>query len=32
MAQYYTSAHRCDEIVGQVLRALKETGFEKTRW
>jgi N-sulfoglucosamine sulfohydrolase len=29
MSQYYTSAHRCDEIVGEVLRALKETGFEE---
>lgn len=29
MAQYYTSAHRCDEIVGEVLRALKETGYEE---
>jgi N-sulfoglucosamine sulfohydrolase len=28
MAQYYTSAHRCDEALGEVLRALKETGFE----
>jgi N-sulfoglucosamine sulfohydrolase len=28
MAQYYSSAHRADEIVGSVLRALKETGFE----
>jgi N-sulfoglucosamine sulfohydrolase len=25
---YYTSAHRCDEIVGEVLRALKEAGLE----
>jgi len=29
MAQYYTSAHRCDEIVGEVLRALAETGLDK---
>jgi N-sulfoglucosamine sulfohydrolase len=29
LAQYYTSAHRCDETVGAVLRALKETGFEE---
>jgi len=28
MAQYYSSAHRCDEAVGEVLRALKESGFE----
>ncbi len=28
MAQYYTAAHRCDESVGQILLALKETGFE----
>ncbi len=29
LAQYYTCVHRCDETVGEVLRALKETGFEK---
>src|SRR5206468_10648753 len=29
LAQYYTSAHRCDETVGQILRALKESGFEE---
>jgi len=28
MAQYYSSVHRCDETVGEVLRALKESGFE----
>ncbi|MGQ9455310.1 MAG: sulfatase-like hydrolase/transferase [Armatimonadota bacterium] len=28
IAQYYAAVHRCDETVGQVLRALKETGFE----
>ena len=28
IAQYYSGVHRCDEIVGQVLRALKESGFE----
>ena len=27
-AQYYTSVHRCDETVGAILRALKESGFE----
>ena len=26
LAQYYTSAHRCDETVGQVLKALADTG------
>lgn len=29
IAQYYSGVHRCDEIVGDVLRALKETGFEE---
>lgn len=28
VAEYFTSVHRCDETVGQVLRALRETGFE----
>ncbi len=28
VAQYYSSAHRCDQTVGEVLRALKESGFE----
>jgi N-sulfoglucosamine sulfohydrolase len=28
LAQYFTSVHRCDETVGQVLRALKESGQE----
>lgn len=27
MAEYFTSVHRADEIVGAVLRALDETGF-----
>lgn len=26
LGQYFTSAHRCDETVGQILRALSETG------
>jgi len=29
VAQYLTSSHRCDQIVGEVLRALRETGFEQ---
>jgi len=29
VAEYYTSAHRCDETIGQVLRALKESGQEE---
>ena len=29
IAQYYTSVHRCDEIVGEVLGALTESGFEE---
>jgi N-sulfoglucosamine sulfohydrolase len=28
MAQYYTCVHRCDEAVGQILKALKESGME----
>jgi len=28
MAQYYSSAHRCDQTVGEVLRALKESGLD----
>ncbi len=28
IAQYYSSAHRCDETIGIVLRALQESGFE----
>lgn len=28
IAEYYTSVHRCDETVGAVLKALKESGFE----
>lgn len=26
MAEYYTSVHRCDEVVGAVLKALEESG------
>ena len=29
VAEYLTSVHRADQIVGQVLRALTENGFEK---
>ncbi len=29
VAQYFTAVHRCDEIVGEVLRALRETGLEE---
>lgn len=29
MAQYYSSAHRCDQTVGEVLRALAESGLEQ---
>ncbi len=29
LAQYFTSVHRCDETVGEVLRALSETGNEE---
>ncbi|MHC4172066.1 MAG: sulfatase family protein [Planctomycetota bacterium] len=28
VSEYFTSVHRCDQTVGQVLRALKDTGFE----
>jgi len=28
VSEYFTSVHRCDEIVGAVLQALKDTGFE----
>jgi N-sulfoglucosamine sulfohydrolase len=28
LAQYFTSVHRCDETVGQVLKALKDAGQE----
>ncbi|MDR3232376.1 MAG: sulfatase [Planctomycetaceae bacterium] len=28
VAQYYTSVHRCDETVGKILQALKESGLE----
>jgi len=27
IAQYFTSVHRCDETVGEILRALDESGF-----
>ncbi len=27
LAQFYTSVHRCDETVGEILRALRETGM-----
>ena len=29
IAQYFTAVHRCDETVGQILRALKESGMEE---
>ncbi|MHC4920821.1 MAG: sulfatase family protein [Planctomycetota bacterium] len=29
IAQYFTSVHRCDQTVGQILRALRESGLEK---
>lgn len=29
IAEYYTSVHRCDQVVGAVLRALQETGQEE---
>jgi N-sulfoglucosamine sulfohydrolase len=28
VAEYYTSVHRCDETVGKILQALKESGLE----
>ena len=28
VAQYFSAVHRCDETVGQILRGLKEIGFE----
>jgi len=28
VSEYFTSVHRCDQTVGQVLRALRDTGFE----
>ncbi|MEE8305659.1 MAG: sulfatase-like hydrolase/transferase, partial [Gammaproteobacteria bacterium] len=28
ISEYFTSVHRCDEVAGAVLRALKDTGFE----
>lgn len=30
VAEYFTSVHRCDETVGEVLRALRESGLEET--
>lgn len=27
IAEYYTSVHRCDEVIGAVLKALDDTGF-----
>ncbi len=29
MAQYYSSAHRCDQTIGEILRALKESGLDE---
>jgi N-sulfoglucosamine sulfohydrolase len=29
IAEYYTSVHRCDQSIGAVLRALKDTGLEE---
>jgi N-sulfoglucosamine sulfohydrolase len=29
VAQYYTSVHRCDETVGKILQALRESGLEE---
>lgn len=29
VAQYFSSVHRCDETVGEILRALKESGQEE---
>ncbi len=29
VAEYFTSVHRCDETVGEVLCALKDSGFEE---
>lgn len=29
VAQYFTSVHRCDKTVGEILRALKEAGHEE---
>jgi len=28
VSEYFTSVHRCDQVVGAVLQALKDTGFE----
>ena len=30
LAQYYASVHRCDQTVGQILRALAESGLEES--
>jgi len=30
MAQYYSSVHRCDQTIGEILRALKESGQAET--
>ncbi len=30
VAQYFTAVHRCDETVGQLLRALRESGLDET--
>lgn len=30
VAQYFTSVHRCDQVVGAVLRALRETGLAES--
>ena len=29
MAQYFSSVHRCDQTIGEILRALKESGQEE---
>jgi len=29
LAQYFTSVHRCDQTVGQILKALQESGLEQ---
>ena len=30
LAQYFTAVHRCDEEVGSILKALKESGLDKS--
>ncbi|MDM8005827.1 MAG: sulfatase [Phycisphaerae bacterium] len=30
LAQYFTSVHRCDQTVGKILKALKESGLEQS--